>query len=107
MQIIQPYGLKLYNCKTDRAPPSAIYIGRPTPFGNPFSDKPSKIQSTQYVDSRSSTIELYKAYLEQNTAIAKLARKQLRGKDLACWCSPLPCHGEILMAIANEKIGII
>lgn len=28
---------------------------------------------------------------------------QLRGKNLACWCSPLRCHGDTLVALANVR----
>jgi len=30
------------------------------------------------------------------------ALPELRGKDLACWCSPEPCHGEVLLELANS-----
>ena len=25
-------------------------------------------------------------------------------KDLVCWCSPLPCHADVLLRPANEDI---
>ena len=28
--------------------------------------------------------------------------KNLKGKNLGCWCSPEPCHGDILFQIANK-----
>lgn len=36
-------------------------------------------------------------------------REQLRGKNLVCWCKPLPCHGDVLLTIANsvEALGSI
>lgn len=30
-------------------------------------------------------------------------KRELRGRDLVCWCFPLTCHGEILLRIANEE----
>jgi hypothetical protein len=30
------------------------------------------------------------------------ALPELRRKDLACWCAPLPCHGEVLLELANS-----
>lgn len=27
----------------------------------------------------------------------------LRGKRLACWCHPLPCHGDVLVKILAER----
>ena len=29
--------------------------------------------------------------------------RELRGKVLGCWCKPLPCHGDILAAIADSE----
>lgn len=26
---------------------------------------------------------------------------ELRGRDLACWCHPLPCHGDLLHRLGN------
>ncbi|HEY1865170.1 MAG TPA: DUF4326 domain-containing protein [Roseiarcus sp.] len=26
----------------------------------------------------------------------------MRGKDLACWCAPKPCHGDVLLRRANS-----
>ncbi|QNJ30311.1 hypothetical protein SynA1524_02649 [Synechococcus sp. A15-24] len=31
-------------------------------------------------------------------------RQELKGKDLACWCSEdKPCHADLLIQIANEE----
>ncbi len=29
-------------------------------------------------------------------------RRELRGHDLACWCAPDLCHGDVLLEIANS-----
>jgi len=31
------------------------------------------------------------------------ALPELRGKDLVCWCSPLPCHADVLLELANAE----
>ncbi|MEM2159611.1 MAG: DUF4326 domain-containing protein [Candidatus Nitrosotenuis sp.] len=31
------------------------------------------------------------------------AQAELRGRDLVCYCAPLECHGDILLAIANAE----
>ena len=31
------------------------------------------------------------------------AKVELRGKTLGCWCAPKPCHGDVLLEIANER----
>lgn len=30
------------------------------------------------------------------------ALPELKGKVLACWCAPKPCHGDVLLRMANE-----
>jgi hypothetical protein len=30
--------------------------------------------------------------------------KSLKDKVLGCYCAPLPCHGDVLVKLANEEI---
>jgi hypothetical protein len=30
---------------------------------------------------------------------------ELHGRDLACWCAPEPCHGDLLLKLANAASG--
>lgn len=69
------------------------YIGRPSPFGNPF--------VIGRDGSRDEVIAKYRAYIEARPQLKELARKQLRGLNLVCWCAPLACHGDVLLEIAN------
>ena len=89
---------------TDKAP--AIYIGRPSPLGNPF--KMSK------AIGREKMIEHYAAWLDaqlaepDSAASGEMARLRLilaeRGElILVCWCAPLPCHGD---AIRERLLGL-
>jgi hypothetical protein len=83
-------------------PENAIYVGRPTPLGNP--------RKASNERGRTVIINMYRQWLSdiiENYPIAgEPARKMLRrirGFDLACWC-PLnqPCHADILLEIANQ-----
>lgn len=86
-----------------RMPAGAVYVGRPTKWGNPF-------LRVNYFGPHT-LVGLYRDYLaghlatwpEAGPALAELARKELRGKDLACWC-PLdqPCHADVLLELANR-----
>ena len=78
-----------------KAPEGAVYVGRPTKWGNPFvpvtpSDTPADL------------VEAFRTQLESSPAIRAAARRELAGRDLMCWC-PLtsPCHADVLLAIAN------
>jgi hypothetical protein len=76
-------------------PEGAVYVGRPTRFGNPFG-----------VDEhgRGRAIELYRAHLANRPDLIEAARTELRGRDLACWCpSGAACHADVLLEIANKE----
>jgi hypothetical protein len=79
-----------------RMPPGAIYVGRPTKWGNPF-----RIE-----------VDVALALWKYDQHIVKLANlhaldlEELRGKDLACWCKvDAPCHADILLVLANLPRG--
>ena len=86
-----------------------IYVGRPRAvpvagittttddWGNPFR------MTDQHDDNeRSRVIECYKGYLLSRPDLIAKARHVLRGKRLACWCTPEPCHADVLCAFANS-----
>lgn len=85
---------RVLNKKTDFIPEDAVYIGRPSVFGNPF---------VIGVDgNRNEVIAKYRRYIALNIGLRKQIINELKGKDLVCWCSPKPCHGDVLLEIANE-----
>jgi Domain of unknown function (DUF4326) len=50
--------------------------------------------------TRDEVIEKYRDWLlGQPDLMAALP--ELRGKDLACWCAPKACHGDVLLRLAN------
>jgi len=71
----------------------AIYVGRPTMFGNPY--RVSKDCSLAMA------IVKYQHWLVAHPAIVDAAIKCLRGRDLVCWCAPKPCHADILLKLVN------
>lgn len=81
--------------------PYDVYIGRPSEWGNPFSDKPKSIAEIK-VSSREEAIACYEEYLRQHPEMIERAKRELKGKTLGCWCSPRACHGDVLARIANE-----
>ena len=86
-----------------RMPDGAVYVGRPTKWGNPFQvGKGIPFLPGRKVADNRHAASLFAAHALQEEALIAAARAELRGKDLACWC-PLdrPCHADILLAIAN------
>ena len=74
-----------------------VRIHRPSRWGNPFKigDQHPDVAFTCPM-TRDHVIALFRRY-----AIERLEREPgwlepLRGKRLACWCAPLPCHGDVI-----------
>lgn len=86
---------KVWHLKDPECPKDAVYIGRGSPYGNPY-----------YVGvgmaSRELAIKKY-AELLKIESFAAHVRANLKGKDLACHCAPFPCHGDLLLEFANKN----
>ncbi len=83
-------------------PRSAVYVGRfnrwyglgPSMWANPFKPKRDGV-------NRDQVIAQYRAWVcHQPELMARLP--ELRGRDLVCWCAPEPCHGDVLLELANS-----
>lgn len=79
-----------------RMPENTIYVGRPTKYGNPY-----QVSCNASDEFRKKQIQKY----EQSMSIMlkEDAIKELKGKDLACFC-PLSksCHADVLLKLANQ-----
>lgn len=71
----------------------AVFIGRPSKWGNPFVIGKD--------GDRRTVILKFEKYLLERPELMEEARRELKGKDLVCYCSPSPCHGDVLLRIAN------
>ncbi len=47
-------------------------------------------------------LEKYKTYILNNESLLKDIH-ELDGKVLGCWCSPKPCHGDVLVEILQSR----
>ncbi len=75
-------------------PDDWVRIDRRTKWGNPF---PMKTEG-----ERERVIQQYSEWiLTQPHLLAALG--ELRGKKLACWCSPKHCHGHVLAKLADMQ----
>lgn len=84
---------RVLNKRKAGIPAGAAYIGRPSPFGNPF--------EIGRDGTRDEVCEKFEAYIAERPDLQARAKTQLRGKDLVCWCAPARCHGDTLLRIAN------
>lgn len=108
-----------------KMPEGAVYVGRPTKWGNPFAvgawiakdDERWPYLVTPFthpnvaralasmervrVNSRATSVECYEFWLCEQTHLMTCAA-ELAGHDLACWCPPsAPCHADVLLELAN------
>ncbi len=92
---MKPKRIQRKRTKGWKMPVGAVYVGRPTYWGNPH-----------YVvnGDQSVCVNQYREHiLLEFPEIAVNARRELRGKDLACWCKlDQPCHADVLLEIANS-----
>src|SRR6478609_5844179 len=82
-------------------PPDSVYVGRPTRWGNPFVVENGR--------GRETAVAMHKTWLlsmlEKTPGLQEELEAELRGKDLICWCAPLPCHADVLLELANKERG--
>jgi len=83
------------NLDLEPAPKGAVYIGRPSKWSNPFK-----------VGQDGTLLEVAQKYINwlqsQHELIAD-AKQELKGKDLACYCKPGLCHGDLLLILSNDE----
>ena len=120
----KPVRIQRKRSKGWRMPDGAVYVGRPSRWGNPWRPDqftrgviepthPRAIQRAVNKFREALTIDgiFYPKRLPKGarryvpyTTIEDV--RELRGKDLACWC-PLeqPCHADVLLELANQPVG--
>ncbi len=117
-----PVRLQRRRTKGWRMPVDAVYVGRPSYFGNPFTVGQTTPASWHepfadvHVRDRAHAVELLRAYLEWRSKKPSgwcssagprfpwesQIRGLLAGRDLVCWCPPgAPCHADVLLGIAS------
>jgi len=92
---------KVLNKRTDKIPPEAIYVGRPSKWGNPYIVQADMKGHLAFAAHRTA-VKLYQEYIKKHPELIKAAQEELREKDLVCWCAPLPCHADVLLELANR-----
>lgn len=79
-----------------------VYIGRPSIWGNPYTHIADKTTKAQFVvATREEAVAKYREYIESRPELL-LRLVELKGKVLGCWCSPLSCHGDVLVELVQK-----
>lgn len=93
-----PRRLQQKRTKGWRKPAGAVVISRPSKWGNPF-----RIDADH---DRPAVVRMFREWILSDDPAAVRMRNdlgELRGKDLLCFCPvPGPCHGDILLELANQ-----
>lgn len=92
MKRLRKKGFYDYSWKSD---PNAVYIGRPSKWGNPFKLKDYPLEAC---------LEKYKEYLNAKLKEDSHFLDPLKRKNLVCFC-PLdqPCHADIIMKVLEKE----
>lgn len=111
-----------------RMPPNAVYVGRPTIWGNPWRVVPvrddwfpwgdaadvvhektgasigrfTRTSRTRFKDTGAPYWACHAYRRDLTDELIAAARRELAGHDLACWCRlDQPCHADVLLKLAN------
>lgn len=100
-------------------PEGAVYVGRPTKWGNPFAVGDEALRRSRLggyeihnVTDAAHAVHLFRAWLDRwptdfvgvrEPLDINADMRQLSGLNLVCWC-PLdqPCHADVLLELANS-----
>ena len=102
-----------------RMPPNTVYVGRGSKWGNPYFVYAQKYHDHKHdlnpycVCTREEAVEGFNRQLkllrDNNTRCVLWfeyadIKHELKNKNLACWCGlNEPCHGDVLLELANKK----
>jgi len=87
--------VKVINLKTckDWGKEGDVYIGRGSPWGNPFRIK------NNTVAERDRVIDLYEKYIIPKLDLSPL----MKARRFGCFCKPKRCHGDSLKKLIELK----
>lgn len=106
-----PQRIQLRRTKGWRMPANTVRVCRPGKWGNPYKAGRFQIEGpyARTIEiTPADAVRFYRSDLlcPDGAAMRAQARRELRGKNLACFCRPgEPCHADVLLEIANAQHG--
>jgi hypothetical protein len=91
---------KVWNKRDPKCPADAVYVGRPSLFGNPF--------IIPEHGTREEVIHMFEIHARKKIAHDPVFRRlvtSLHERELVCWCAPKACHADVLVKLAEELSG--
>jgi hypothetical protein len=80
--------MTVWNKRDPRTPADAVYVGRGSPWGNPF-----------VIGKHGNRDEVCDRF--EREVLPTLDVTPLQGRDLVCFCAPLRCHADALARAAS------
>jgi hypothetical protein len=111
--LAKPRRVQLSRAAGARLPPNTVIVSRPTRWGNPWRLQDVKFQHADgtpapfdEAEARRQCVRNFEAALlnalDSVPFQIKDVVRELRGKNLACWCKTGElCHADVLLALAN------
>lgn len=112
LQLSRAKGFNLQQGSMLRNGLSAVNVARPSLWGNPFvvgkdGTRAECVQLFKYMISGNVALST-KASVDSQKAFLNHAHahwKDLRGKNIACWCpGHAECHADVLLVLANKPV---
>ena len=108
-----PIRIQCKRTKGWKMPPNTVYVGRGSVWANPYRVtktangcwkvertrfEPTLFEPNRKLEALKLAVNMFGIYMQNYHRV-----KDLRGKNLACWC-PLdqPCHADVLLELANK-----
>lgn len=102
------------------APDGALYVGRGTPWENPFSLKfglawhpEARHRRVSEAEAREFTVDLYRQWMTGTLPQGWTNKKppcllsEISSLNLSCWCDVgAACHADVLLELANAQGGV-
>lgn len=108
LPLTPPVRIQRSRTKGWRMPGNAIYVGRPTMWGNRWKIGSWSNTLGRNVETLGEAVDLYRRLMWPDSHHRAWVREMLARHDLACWCpllypdgSVCPCHADFLLEIAN------
>ena len=94
---MMPKRIQRKRTKGWRMPEGAVYVGRPTKWGNPY-------YTAEAYGRWLTTGPYFLPHCFDERKVILDSLHELKGKDLACWCPEgEPCHADVLLKLANQE----
>ena len=81
--------------------PRYVYIGR-YHRSSKYGSLPQSKWHNPFSGDRNLSILKYRSYVRKMPHLLRDIG-ELDGKILVCWCKPLPCHGDVLIELLEQK----